>query len=95
MQTDLVVLSACETGLGDLHNFDSVSSLASAFIQAGSKNVIMSLWKIDDDTTAKLIKAFYDNITKGKNYKDALREAKLSMIEQDPFYWSALILHGV
>ncbi|MBN2824083.1 MAG: CHAT domain-containing protein, partial [Campylobacterales bacterium] len=95
VNTDLVVLSACETGLGDLHNFDSVSSLASAFIQAGSKNVIMSLWKISDETTSKLIESFYDNIAQGKNYKDALREAKLQMIEQEPFYWSALILHGV
>lgn len=94
-QTDLVVLSACETGLGDVHNFDSVSSLASAFIQAGSKNVIMSLWKISDEATSKLIESFYDNIAQGKNYKDALREAKLAMIEQEPFYWSALTLHGV
>jgi len=78
-----------------LHNFDSVSSLASAFIQAGSKNVIMSLWKIDDEATSKLIKAFYDMIAQGKNYKDALRGAKLTMIEQDPFHWSALTLHGV
>jgi CHAT domain-containing protein len=72
-----------------------VSSLASAFIQAGSKNVIMSLWKIDDEATSKLIKAFYGMIAQGKNYKDALRGAKLTMIEQDPFYWSALTLHGV
>jgi len=93
--TDLVVLSACETGLGDVHNFDSVSSLANAFIQAGSKNVIMSLWKIDDEATSQLIQSFYAMIAQGKNYKDALREAKLTMLEQDPFYWSALTLHGV
>jgi len=94
-KTDLVVLSACESGLGDINSSDGVMNLSSAFIQAGAKNVIMSLWKIEDKATSILIEDLYDNISKGKDYKDALREAKLNMITKHPFYWSSLIISGI
>ncbi|SHO81258.1 hypothetical protein MNB_SV-15-824 [hydrothermal vent metagenome] len=93
--TDLVVLSACESGLGDINSSDGVMNLSSAFIQAGAKSVIISLWKINDEATSILIQDFYDNISKGKSYKEALREAKLKMIDKNPFYWSSLIISGV
>lgn len=93
--TELVVLSACESGLGDINNSDGVMNLSSAFIQAGARSVIMSLWKIDDEETSILIQDFYDNISKGKTYRKALREAKLKMIDKNPFYWSSLIISEI
>ncbi len=93
--TELVVLSACKSGLGDINNSDGVMNLPSAFIQAGARSVIMSLWKIDDKETSILIQDFYDNISKGKTYRKALREAKLKMIDKNPFYWSSLIISGI
>jgi len=93
--TKLVVLSACESGLGDINNSDGVMNLSSAFIQAGVRSVIMSLWKIDDKATSILIEDFYANISKGQRYRKALREAKLKMIDKHPFYWSSLIISGI
>lgn len=93
--TQLVFLSACETGLGKINQAEGVQGLPKAFIQAGAKNVIMSLWQVNDSSTATLTKYFYKSVKSGKNYKDALREAKLKMIDMHPYYWSAFILSGV
>jgi len=93
--TDLVVLSACDTGIGKINQAEGVIGLPKAFIQAGAQNIIMSLWKVSDRETTKLMEYFYDNLSQGMSYKKALREAKLKMIKMHPYYWSSFILSGV
>jgi len=95
--TELVVLSACETGVGEVEEAEGVASLSKAFMKAGAKHIVMSLWSVDDKATATLMENFYQNIKDGKSYSVALREAKLSMIKSrksHPYYWSAFIGSG-
>jgi len=93
--TDMVVLSACETGLGEVDDGEGVSGLGQAFIRAGAKKVIMSLWKVPDDETSQLMQEFYKNLN-SSNYDDALRLAKLSLIHKglSPYYWGGFIMNG-
>jgi len=93
--TELVVLSACESGLGEIQNSEGVMGLPKAFLVAGARNVIMSLWSVSTQQTAKLMEHFYVNLKQGQNYKTALRNAKLKMIEMHPYYWSSFIMHGI
>jgi len=95
--TDLVVLSACETGVVDINTTDSVSGLSKAFIQAGAKDIVMSLWSVDDQATKELMSSFYREMKKKKNYAKALKAAKLKMIEEGrhPFYWGAFVVSGL
>jgi CHAT domain-containing protein/Tfp pilus assembly protein PilF len=95
--TNLVVLSACDTGLGKIENAEGVVGLPKAFIQAGAKNIIMSLWNVNDAKTATLMKKFYYYLHKesNQNYIKALRRAKLEMIQEHPYYWSGFILSGI
>ena len=95
--TDLVVLSACKTGVVDINSTDSVSGLSKAFIQAGAKDIVMSLWSVNDQATKELMSSFYMQIQIQSNYSKALKEAKLDMINQDmhPFYWAGFILSGL
>ncbi|MCH9739619.1 MAG: CHAT domain-containing protein [Epsilonproteobacteria bacterium] len=95
--TDLVVLSACETGVVDVNDTDSISGLGKAFIQAGAKDVVMSLWSVDDNATKELMIDFYRGIKEHSNYARALREAKLKMIDEGrhPFYWGGFVLNGL
>ena len=95
--TDLVVLSACETGVVDINSTDSVSGLSKAFIQAGAKDIVMSLWSVDDQATKELMGSFYREMKENKNYAEALKTAKLKMIEEGrhPFYWGAFVVSGL
>jgi len=95
--TNLVVLSACETGVVDINSTQSVSSLAKAFIQAGAKDIVMSLWSVNDKATKDLMAQFYKNIKQGNSYSQALKRAKLKMIKQDmhPYYWAGFVLSGL
>ena len=93
--TELVVLSACDTALGKVHNAEGVTGLSKAFIQAGAKQVLMSLWKVSVVETITLMQYFYANIHAGNNYATALRQAKLQMITMHPYYWSAFIMSGI
>jgi CHAT domain-containing protein len=94
-KTKLVVLSACQTGVGKIELSEGISGLSKSFIQAGAKNVMMSLWNVDDKETANLMKKFYKNIQKNKTFTQSLREAKLSMIHLHPYYWSSFIISGI
>ncbi|NOQ93283.1 MAG: CHAT domain-containing protein [Methylophaga sp.] len=94
--TELVVLSACETGVVDINSTEGVSGLNKAFIQAGAKNVVMSLWAVADKETVELMSGFYKQMQSEDDYADALRNSKLTMIKQGlhPYYWAAFIISG-
>ncbi len=94
--TELVVLSACETGLGEIRNGEGVYGLQRAFLVAGAQGVLMSLWKVNDQSTAELMRLFYERWLGGENKADALRSAQLAFVKthRDPYYWGAFVLIG-
>ncbi len=105
LNPELVVLSACETGLGKLVSGEGMVSLMRAFFYAGTKNVVVSFWNVDDNSTADLMKKFYVHMRSGKSPAESLRQAKLDMIReaksgssyaayQEPYYWGPFILVG-
>jgi CHAT domain-containing protein/Tfp pilus assembly protein PilF len=94
--TELVVLSACETGLTTVNAPDSVSLLSKAFMQAGAKAIVASLWSVSDAGTKELMELFYQEIEKGLPYLEALQKAKVVMIGQgvSPAVWGAFVFNG-
>jgi CHAT domain-containing protein len=96
-QTDLVVLSACETGLGDIHNGEGVMGLQRAFLVAGAKVLIISMFKVDDTATQKLIDTFYPKWLATKNLRQSFIEAKKEVRLEfpDPYYWGAFMMIGL
>ncbi|MFN0016285.1 MAG: CHAT domain-containing protein [Saprospiraceae bacterium] len=97
--TDLVVLSACETGLGDIKGNEGVYGLQRAFRIAGAKNVLMSLWQVSDTATALLLNRFYENwLQKDMTVRAALEEAQHWMRteqgQSNPYFWAGLVLVG-
>jgi CHAT domain-containing protein/tetratricopeptide (TPR) repeat protein len=94
--TELTVLSACETGLGEVSVGEGVFGLRRAFLLAGAQTLVMSLWKVPDNQTKELMIDFYEHLLSGKGRAEALREAQLAMKEKypDPYYWGAFICQG-
>lgn len=95
--TELVVLSACKTGVVAMDSTDGISGLSKAFIQAGAGNIVASLWSVNDKGTKDLMELFYQEIAKGEGYSRALQEAKLKMIEDkvSPFIWASFFIYGL
>ncbi len=93
-KTDLVVLSACETAVGDIKAGEGVYGLQRAFIGAGAKSLLMSLWKVDDQATQELMIIFYSNFLKSGNKRSAFRLAQkqLKTKYKHPYYWSSFVL---
>ena len=94
--TDLIVLSACQTAMKADSNGEEIAGVAYLFERAGADAVIASLWNAEDQKTKDIMVRFYDNLKQGMTKAEALRQAKLSDALEDvsPFYWSPLILIG-
>jgi CHAT domain-containing protein len=101
--TELVVLSACNTGQGDVKNGEGVFGLRRALEEAGAQHVLMSLWSVPDEETQELMKSFYTKWLGGVEVHAALQQAQLEMREMVkaqhdgtdlPFYWGAFVLVG-
>jgi tetratricopeptide (TPR) repeat protein len=95
-QADLVVLSACQTNLGELSAGDELVGLTRAFIFAGTPTVVASLWSVEDESTALLMERFYTHLREGMAKAEALRQAQLEVREQypNPYYWAGFVLSG-
>ncbi|MEO6301612.1 MAG: CHAT domain-containing tetratricopeptide repeat protein [Bacteroidia bacterium] len=92
-KTNLVVLSACETGLGDVKGTEGVYGLQRSFKMAGVKFIIMSLWQVPDAETVEFMDKFYTKLTKTKDIKNSFYETSNEMRKKyDPFYWGAFVL---
>jgi CHAT domain-containing protein len=98
LSADLVVLSSCESALGKDLEAEGIIGLPRGFLYAGAKSVIASLWKVNDEATAKLMAALYARIERGESPSSALRGAQLEMTRDEqwsnPYYWAAFALQG-
>jgi CHAT domain-containing protein len=99
LAADLVVLSACQTGLGQNVQGEGIVGLTRGFMYAGAQRVLVSLWNVDDEGTATFMASFYRGMwQKGLTPAAALREAQLEMLQQSkwqsPYYWAAFTLQG-
>jgi CHAT domain-containing protein/Flp pilus assembly protein TadD len=99
LPADLVVLSACNTGLGKEVKGEGLIGLTRGFMYAGASGVMASLWKVDDEATAELMKHFYSGMLKdGLPPAAALRQAQVKMLKQkrwrSPYYWAAFVIQG-
>ncbi|XFA72160.1 CHAT domain-containing protein [Thermosynechococcaceae cyanobacterium Okahandja] len=96
--TELVVMSACDTGRGDILNGEGVYGLRRAFTLAGARTQVSSLWKVDDTTTQQLMVTFYQKLAAGKGRSEALRQAQLALMQdgnkQIPYFWAAFVTSG-
>ncbi|MGZ4079752.1 MAG: CHAT domain-containing tetratricopeptide repeat protein, partial [Bacteroidia bacterium] len=96
--TELVILSACQTGTGDIQNGEGVYGVGRAFRIAGSKTQVISLWDVQPEATTHLMAIFYKNLLTGIGKADAFRKAQLELIHSkktaSPFYWAGFILSG-
>ncbi|HKR28361.1 MAG TPA: CHAT domain-containing protein, partial [Acidobacteriaceae bacterium] len=100
MHADLVTLSACSTGLGEMVNGEGILGLTRAFFYAGAHNLTVSLWNVNDTATSALMKTFYTRLNHGASKPEALREAKLQLLRgsnpswRSPYFWAAFIVVG-
>jgi CHAT domain-containing protein len=96
--TKLVVLSACDTGLGEVRNGQGVYGLRRAFALAGAESLIMSLWEVSDEATSDLMTDYYKILQTGQGRGEALRQAQLRMLvnkeQEHPYYWASFIQSG-
>jgi len=99
LDCDLVVLSACQTGRGQLLSGEGIVGLSRAFLYAGARAVVVSHWNVSDISTGQLMESFYRHLTVGIGNAAALRETKLEMLKSEretrhPYYWSSFVIIG-
>ena len=96
LDTELVVLSACDTGLGEVQVGEGVFGLRRTFMLAGARTLVMSLWKVPDQQTQELMADFYRLLLSGHPRAEALREAQLALKAKYPHprFWGAFICQG-
>ena len=96
--TRLVVLSACDTGVGDSDRSAGIYGLRRALVLAGAETHVVSLWNVSDAGTSHLMEAYYRKLRDGAGRSDALRQLQLEMLEdprrRHPFYWASFIVSG-
>ncbi|MDR5639950.1 CHAT domain-containing tetratricopeptide repeat protein [Thermosynechococcus sp. PP42] len=93
--TELVVLSACDTGRGEVVNGEGVYGLRRAFTIAGARSQVSTLWKVDDQVTRDMMVAFYQNLHRGMGRTEALRQVQLQRLkDESPYYWAAFVSSG-
>jgi len=97
--TRMVVLSACETGVGDVRNGEGVYGLRRALVLAGAESQVMSLWQVSDTATRDLMISYYQQLRAGEGRAEAMRQVQLAMLKggrnrDHPFYWASFILSG-
>jgi CHAT domain-containing protein len=92
-QTQLVVMSACETGLGDIAGSEGVYGLQRAFKMAGTNFLIMSLWQVPDKETSEFMQTFYTLLLENRDLQKAFSETQAEMRQKyNPFFWAAFVL---
>jgi len=106
LDADLVMLSACQTGLGRMRSGEGLVGLSSAFFYAGAESVCASLWQVPSEPTGQLVMEFFKQLREGTDKTEALRQAQLVVMRQgvypkdrsisysDPFCWAAFVLTG-
>jgi CHAT domain-containing protein len=102
LQADLVCLSACESGLGELQQGEGLMSLARAFAYAGARGLVATLWSVNEASSSVLFQSFYQELRAGKSKVEALHQAKLDYLnhsdipafQKTPYYWAALTYVG-
>ncbi|MBV1923036.1 MAG: CHAT domain-containing protein [Flavobacteriaceae bacterium] len=101
IESDLVVLSACETGYGTIQKGEGIMSLSRAFTFAGASSTVMSLWEVPDLETSKIMQSFYQHLQNGELKSEALQNAKLDYLKntndtllKHPFYWAGFVITG-
>ncbi|PHN00617.1 CHAT domain-containing protein [Flavilitoribacter nigricans] len=100
LNADMVVLSACETGMGELQRGEGMVSMARAFAYAGAKSMVTTLWPVNDRSMQELMVAFYQNLKKGKTKEEALQSAKMEYLVKHPgtaahpSFWAGVIVIG-
>jgi CHAT domain-containing protein len=101
LHAELVVLSACETAVGPLEGQEGISNLSRAFLLAGARTVVSTLWSVNDDTTLYLMKKFYAELARHRRAPDALKAAKNAMLrdfgptQAVPYYWAGFTVEGL
>jgi CHAT domain-containing protein len=102
LKSDLLVMSACETGLGKIVSGEGVQGLPYALYVAGNRDTLLSLWQVSDNGTAVFMKRFWEKVSTGENHAQALTETKrefqrgeFGKTYTEPYYWAPFVLYGV
>jgi CHAT domain-containing protein len=100
LNTDLVVLSACDTAVGPIEGEEGIAALSKAFLLAGARSVVSTLWSIDDTSSVLFMKQFYAHVAAHDSPAEALATAKKEMLQTFgkaavPYYWAAYTFEGV
>ncbi|MFK7904583.1 MAG: CHAT domain-containing protein, partial [Chitinophagales bacterium] len=97
MSADLVVLSSCESGIGELHKGEGMMAVNRGFLASGAQNVVSTLFKVNDQASSELTQLLFSHILKGESYSTALQKAKLELLKKEgmsPKAWSGFVLFG-